>query len=317
MNGSMNDRTPLTVDRDRVSCLLLINSQILKKAINIYNNVLINSQALSRLQPQERQRVVEQYQGYTRRIHCNLQVLTFIHEKYHLDDPSHQTSRTPFPFIIQAPPDMPELNSLYTKLTELYPEALQFLRLKMQQMKEEQMGKSSTNSSTPNVTNTMPNSIPNNSMQNRMPSNVSGNIMNNIPNNIQQPPMQNLQNGMSPGMSPNGVNTMASNPMSNVNSPMLNNMMPNHMAQQRHQMVQKPQQPQNQPPIHQYQPQKQFANNGMPMNNMTGNQHQHQQQQHQQQQHQQQQQQLNQAVAPQSLYQQMNDGSPGLSEFFN
>ncbi|EGV60454.1 hypothetical protein CANTEDRAFT_111035 [Yamadazyma tenuis ATCC 10573] len=272
----MNDRTPLTVDRDRVSCLLLINSQILKKAINIYNNVLINSQALSRLQPQERQRVVEQYQGYTRRIHCNLQVLTFIHEKYHLDDPSHQTSRTPFPFIIQAPPDMPELNSLYTKLTELYPEALQFLRLKMQQMKEEQMGKSSTNSSTPNVTNTMPNR-----------------------------------------MSPNGVNTMASNPMSNVNSPMLNNMMPNHMAQQRHQMVQKPQQPQNQPPIHQYQPQKQFANNGMPMNNMTGNQHQHQQQQHQQQQHQQQQQQLNQAVAPQSLYQQMNDGSPGLSEFFN
>lgn len=75
----MSDKSPLTIDRERVQVLLLVNTQLLKKAIALYNNVLINPQTLGRLLPQERLRVVEQYQNYTRRIHCNLQVLTYIH----------------------------------------------------------------------------------------------------------------------------------------------------------------------------------------------------------------------------------------------
>lgn len=131
-------RTPLAIDRDRVTCLLLINTQLMKKAINIYTNILVNQPAIARLLQQDKQRVLDQYQNYTRRLHCNLQVLTFIHEKYHLEDQAHKTSKTPFPIIVQAPNDMPELNNLYTKLQQLYPEAVQFIRMKVQQMKSEQ-----------------------------------------------------------------------------------------------------------------------------------------------------------------------------------
>lgn len=134
----MSERTSLELDRERVTCLLLINTQLMKKAINIYSNLLTNPQILSQIPPQNKQSIMELYQNCTRRIHCNLSVLTFINERYHSDGSAQNAQRPQFPVILSAPPDMPELNQLYTKLQELYPEALQFLKMKIQQMKKQQ-----------------------------------------------------------------------------------------------------------------------------------------------------------------------------------
>ena len=132
----------LETDKERVTCLLLINTQLMKKAINIYTNLLTNKQILLQIPPQNKQTIMELYQNCTRRIHCNLSVLTYINEKYNSDGSqganSVQQGRPQFPFIMSAPPDMPELNQLYSKLQELYPEALQFLKMKIQQLKKSQ-----------------------------------------------------------------------------------------------------------------------------------------------------------------------------------
>ncbi|CAK7895365.1 hypothetical protein CAAN1_10S00958 [[Candida] anglica] len=135
----MSERSMLDVDRERVTCLLLINTQLMKKTINLYSNLLTNQQMLQQIPPQNKQTIMESYQNCTRRIHCNLSVLTFINEKYHADA-NHQSppNRPQFPVIMSAPPDMPELNQLYTKLQELYPEALQFLKMKIQQLRKSQ-----------------------------------------------------------------------------------------------------------------------------------------------------------------------------------
>lgn len=136
-----NDRTGVLLDRERVTCLLLINTQLMKKAINLYVNVLTNQQALQQLLPQNKQQVVELYQNCTRRLHCNLAVLSTLHEKYHssVQQPA-QPNKPQFPVIMSAPPDMPELNQLYTKLQELYPDAVRFLKLKYQQLRKQAQG---------------------------------------------------------------------------------------------------------------------------------------------------------------------------------
>lgn len=145
MSTIPDKRNPLDLDRERVTCLLLINAQLMKKAVNIYVNVLTNQQTMQQIPPQNKQTILELYQNCTRRIHCNLSVLSYLHEKYHTD-PNQQTStnRAQFPIIMSAPQDMPELQQLYNKLQDLYPEALQFLKVKINQMRKLSQGQPNT-----------------------------------------------------------------------------------------------------------------------------------------------------------------------------
>ncbi|CAN3365804.1 hypothetical protein DICA3_F20802 [Diutina catenulata] len=129
-------KSELEIDRERTTCLLLINTQLIKKALQVYNNVLLNPKALSQMQAPDRQQMMEQYQQYTRRIHCNLGVLSYIHDRYHGDPNSG--NKVKFPLIISPPPDMQELTPLYNKLQELYPEAVQYLKMKINQYKQQQ-----------------------------------------------------------------------------------------------------------------------------------------------------------------------------------
>lgn len=137
-------RSDVLLERERVTCLLLINTQLMKKAINLYANVLTNQQALQQLPPQNKQSVIELYQNCTRRLHCNLAVLSTVHEKFHSPaGPQPQGNKPQFPVIMSAPPDMPELNQLYTKLQELYPDAVRFLKMKYQQLRKQAQGAAS------------------------------------------------------------------------------------------------------------------------------------------------------------------------------
>ncbi|CUM63973.1 uncharacterized protein PRCAT00001561001 [Priceomyces carsonii] len=132
-----NNKSPLELDRERVTCLLLINTQLMKKTINIYHNVLSNQHSLQQLPQQARKTIIDLYQNCTRRIHCNLTVLSYLHEKYHGAQGQQQTSqnRPTFPVLNTAPPDMPELNQLYNKLQELYPES-QYMKMRPDPMRE-------------------------------------------------------------------------------------------------------------------------------------------------------------------------------------
>lgn len=131
-------KSPLELDRERVTCLLLINAQLIKKAYNLYVNILSNPQTMQQLLPPARNALQEQQTNLSRRVQCNISVLSYINDKYHNKAAASQPNRLQFPIILSAPPDMPELNSYYRKLQDLYPEALQFLKMKIQQMKFQQ-----------------------------------------------------------------------------------------------------------------------------------------------------------------------------------
>ena len=130
---------PLDLDRERVTCLLLINTQLMKKAISIYHNVLSQA-ALQQLPPQSKQAIIESYQNCTRRIHCNLTVLSYIHDKYHSES-GQVLNKATFPIMMTPPQDMPELANLYGKLQELYPEALEYLKGKIGELRRQQQQK--------------------------------------------------------------------------------------------------------------------------------------------------------------------------------
>lgn len=134
----MSERRPIDLDRDRATVLLLINSLLIKKAYHIYVSILSNQQALLQLLPQGRQLVFEQYNNLNRRLQCNLLVLSFISDLYHNKAATQQPNRLKFPVILSAPTEMPELRHLYKRLQDLYPDALQFLKMKIHQMKMQQ-----------------------------------------------------------------------------------------------------------------------------------------------------------------------------------
>lgn len=138
MSAPADTRSPLELDRERVSCLLLINTQLIKKAYGIYVNIIGDPQQLQQLPPQTKQSVLEQYQNLSRRVQCNISVLSYISEKYHNKGAPPTQNRIQFPVILSPPPEMPELNNLYRKLQDLYPDALQYLKLKIQQMRYQQ-----------------------------------------------------------------------------------------------------------------------------------------------------------------------------------
>lgn len=125
----------LELDRERATLLLVINTQLIKKALLVYKGMFLNQKALAQMLTHDRQQLMDLYQHYTRRIHCNLGVLLYIHEKYQ-GDPTN--SRMKFPIILNAPPDMPELTPAYNKLQEAYPEAVHYLKMKISQMKQQQ-----------------------------------------------------------------------------------------------------------------------------------------------------------------------------------
>lgn len=118
--------------------LLLINTHLIKKAYQMYVSFLSNPPALQLLAPQGRQQVLEQYSNLNRRLQCNLSVLLYINDTYHNKAAAQQPNRLQFPVILSAPAELPELRSLYKRLQDLYPEALQFLKVKLQQMKQQQ-----------------------------------------------------------------------------------------------------------------------------------------------------------------------------------
>lgn len=134
----MSDRRKLEIDQDRVTVLLLINSLLIKKAHSIYATILSNRQTIQQLQPQNRQSILEQYNNINRRLQCNLSVLSYINDTYVNEEAARQPNRLQFPVILSTPPEMPELRLLYKRLQDLYPEAMQFLKLKIQQMKKQQ-----------------------------------------------------------------------------------------------------------------------------------------------------------------------------------
>lgn len=134
----MSDRRQLNLDRDRVTVLLLINSLLIKKAYSIYAGVLSNQQTLQQMLPQNRQTAFEQFNNVNRRLQCNLGVLLYISDLYHNKGAAQQPNRFQFPVILSTPPEMPELRHLYKRLQDLYPEAILFLKSKMQTMKLQQ-----------------------------------------------------------------------------------------------------------------------------------------------------------------------------------
>ena len=206
-------RTGVQLERERVTCLLLINTQLMKKAINLYVNILTNQQALQLLPPQNKQSIIELYQNCTRRLHCNLAVLSTVHEKYHSTVPLlAQPNKPQFPVIMSAPPDMPELNQLYTKLQELYPDAVRFLKMKYQQLRKQaqgspvgQMPGMQNMQNMPQNTQSMPQNTQN------MPQGMAQNIPQGMPQNIPQN-MQNMSNMLNMSNVPMPQNIMQQTP---------------------------------------------------------------------------------------------------------
>lgn len=134
----MSDRRQLNLDRDRVTVLLLLNALLIKKAYSIYVGVLSNQHTFQLMLPENRQAVLEQFNNVNRRLQCNLGVLLYISDVYHNKAAAQQGNRFQFPVILSTPPDMPELRQLYKRLQDLYPEAIQFLKTKMQHMKQQE-----------------------------------------------------------------------------------------------------------------------------------------------------------------------------------
>lgn len=132
------DRAPLSLDRDRVTCILLINTHLIKKCCNIHNTMLNNPQFMQQISPENRAMLTNTYNHYIRRLQCNLATLNYIYEKYHSPQPLQQSSKAIFPIILSAPQDMPELNQLYSKLQELYPEGVQYFKMKFEESRKQQ-----------------------------------------------------------------------------------------------------------------------------------------------------------------------------------
>lgn len=134
----MSDGGQIDLDKDRVTVLLLINSLLIKKAHDIYVTILSNRLTIQQMPPQSRHSILEQYNNINRRLQCNLSVLSYLENLYNSKVPSPQPNRIEFPVILSPPPEMPELRLLYKRLQELYPEAIEFLKMKMHQMKQQQ-----------------------------------------------------------------------------------------------------------------------------------------------------------------------------------
>ncbi|KAL6453390.1 hypothetical protein SBY92_004958 [Candida maltosa Xu316] len=138
---NFTDRAPLSLDRDRVTCLLLINTHLIKKCCNIHNTMINNPQFMQQIAPENRVMLNNTYNHYIRRLQCNLATLNYLYEKYHTNQQQQQQQQQPkaiFPIILSAPQDMPELNQLYSKLQELYPEGVQYFKMKFEESRKQQ-----------------------------------------------------------------------------------------------------------------------------------------------------------------------------------
>lgn len=257
MSSIHDKRNPLDLDRERVTCLLLINAQLMKKAINIYVNVLTNQQTMQQIPPQNKQTILELYQNCTRRIHCNLSVLSYLHEKYHTDpNQPTPTNRAQFPIIMSAPQDMPELQQMYTKLQDLYPEALQFLKVKINQMRKQSQGQpnaqqplSASQSAQPQfnspqipqqiqpspamVNSSMLNNVASNNFQNMGPKDIPQNFMQQLqlPQGRQQP-QQHIPSNYNPQVTNNNFANINMGQQLQPQQPSMHGISPQQILQQ-------------------------------------------------------------------------------------
>lgn len=257
MSSIPDKRNPLDLDRERVTCLLLINAQLMKKAINIYVNVLTNQQTMQQIPPQNKQTILELYQNCTRRIHCNLSVLSYLHEKYHTDpNQPTPTNRAQFPIIMSAPQDMPELQQMYNKLQDLYPEALQFLKVKINQMRKQSQGQpnaqqppSASQSAQPQfnspqipqqiqpspamVNSSMLNNVASNNFQNMGPKDIPQNFMQQLqlPQGRQQP-QQHIPSNYNPQVTNNNFANINMGQQLQPQQPSMQGISPQQILQQ-------------------------------------------------------------------------------------
>lgn len=100
--------------------------------------MLNNQQLMQQMTPENRAMLSNVYNNYIRRLQCNLATLNYLYEKYHSTQHLPVAAKASFPMILSAPPDMPELNQLYSKLQELYPEAVQYFKLKFEESRKQQ-----------------------------------------------------------------------------------------------------------------------------------------------------------------------------------
>ncbi|CAI5757305.1 unnamed protein product [Candida verbasci] len=133
------DRAPLSLDKDRVTCLLLINTYLMKKCFNMYTNIITNQQFMQQMSQEQRQGITYSYGNCIKRLQCNLATLNYIHEKYNSPNNQQQLQKQSFPVMLSAPQDMPELQHLYSKLQELYADAVQYLKHRIEEMRKQQM----------------------------------------------------------------------------------------------------------------------------------------------------------------------------------
>ncbi|GEQ72689.1 hypothetical protein JCM33374_g6376 [Metschnikowia sp. JCM 33374] len=156
----MSDVGRIDIDKDRVTVLLLINSLLIKKAHEIYVNILSNRSTIQQMPPQSRHVILEQYNNINRRLQCNLSVLSYLENLYNGNVTTQQPNKIEFPVILSPPPEMPELRQLYKRLQDLYPEAIEFLKIKMHQMKSQHESQAKTLPIPPNNQNITNSQIP-------------------------------------------------------------------------------------------------------------------------------------------------------------
>lgn len=128
MNSLYDKKNLLDIDKKRVSCLLLINTQLMKRFIAIYHKFFCNIQFFKTISSHNKQKIFELFQNCARRIHCNLMVLAYIQENYHHQQIfNKKKSKFSYPIIMTTLPDFPELNELYLKLQSLYAQEYELL----------------------------------------------------------------------------------------------------------------------------------------------------------------------------------------------
>lgn len=108
------DRAPLSLDRDRVTCLLLINTHLMKKCSNMYTNIICNQSLMQQMSNENRVSITQSYANYIKRLQCNLTTLNYIYEKYHgssqpqqQQQQQQQASKSTFPWCCLHLPTCP------------------------------------------------------------------------------------------------------------------------------------------------------------------------------------------------------------------
>lgn len=126
---------PMTLDKQRVSLLLNINTVLIQKSIILQQqlSVLQNSSSAA---PQMIPKLTELLQHHLKRLHSNLTCIGELSEKFNHNGVS---SKQIFPNILTPPPDSIELNDMYANLQQLFPDGVQILQRRESALRQEQL----------------------------------------------------------------------------------------------------------------------------------------------------------------------------------